>query len=385
MLKYLTAGESHGPCLTAIIDGMPANLPVDEESVNVLLARRQGGYGRGGRMMIECDRVRFLSGVRWGKTLGSPITLQIENRDWKNWDRTMSCRGEDRQEGNEVRYPRPGHADLNGAVKYRQQDIRNILERSSARETAMRVAVGSLCRTFLHHLGIETLSFVTELGGIAAADLPLDYREKGRLAAASCCGTFDPVAEAAMKERIDTAKANGDSLGGVIEVVVLGVPVGLGSHVQWDRKLDARLAAAMMSIQAFKGVEIGLGFGAARLPGSQVHDEIGYCEGRFFRFTNRAGGLEGGMTSGEPVVVRGAMKPIPTLYRPLRTVDFRTKEPHEASVERSDVCAVPAAAVTAEAVVAIEIAQAVLEKFGGDSMEEILVNLSSYRDYVEKL
>ncbi|NLV23405.1 MAG: chorismate synthase [Deltaproteobacteria bacterium] len=385
MLRYLTAGESHGPCLTAIIEGLPANLAVDEEAINALLARRQKGYGRGGRMAIERDRLRFLSGVRWGKTLGSPITLQIENRDWANWERTMSSRGEDRQEGVEVRHPRPGHADLNGAIKYRQRDIRNILERSSARETAMRVAVGGLCRCFLGSLGIETVSYVTEIGGIAAADLPLDYRSRGKLASASCCGTFDGAVEAAMMARIDAAKAAGDSLGGVVEVVVLGVPVGLGSYVHWDRKLDARLAAAVMSIQAFKGVEFGLGFGAARLPGSQVHDEIGYREGRFIRFSNRAGGVEGGMTSGEPVILRGAMKPIPTLYRPLRTVDLVTKEIHEASVERSDVCAVAAAAVTAEAVVAIEMSQAVLEKFGGDSMEEVAANLAAYRKYVEEL
>jgi len=249
----------------------------------------------------------------------------------------------------------------------------------------MRVAVGGLCRCFLGSLGIETVSYVTEIGGIAAADLPLDYRSRGKLASASCCGAFDGAVEAAMMARIDAAKAAGDSLGGVVEVVVLGVPVGLGSYVHWDRKLDARLAAAVMSIQAFKGVEFGLGFGAARLPGSQVHDEIGYREGRFIRFSNRAGGVEGGMTSGEPVILRGAMKPIPTLYRPLRTVDLVTKEIHEASVERSDVCAVAAAAVTAEAVVAIEMSQAVLEKFGGDSMEEVAANLAAYRKYVEEL
>ncbi|NLC70700.1 MAG: chorismate synthase [Desulfuromonadaceae bacterium] len=385
MLRYLTAGESHGPCLTAIVEGLPANFVVDEEAINAYLARRQQGYGRGGRMKIERDRVRFLSGVRWGKTLGSPIALQIENRDWENWEKIMSSRPEDRRQGIEVRHPRPGHADLNGAIKYRQRDMRNILERSSARETAIRVAVGGICRDFLRCLGIDTVAYVVEIGGVAAADLPLDYREKGELAERSSCGTYDGVAEAAMKERIDAAKAAGDSLGGIVEVIVLGAPVGLGSHVHWDRKLDTRLAAAVMSIQAFKGVEIGLGFGAARLPGSQVHDEIGYRDKQFCRFSNRAGGVEGGMTSGEPVVIRGAMKPIPTLYRPLQTVDFATREVHEASVERSDVCAVPAAAVTAEAVVAIEIAQAVLEKFGGDSMEELTANLAAYRNYVEKL
>lgn len=385
MLRFMTAGESHGPCLTAIVEGLPANLKAPEEPINAFLSRRQEGYGRGGRMKIERDRVRILSGVRWGKTLGSPITLQIENRDWSNWDKIMSSREEDQQEDIEVRYPRPGHADLNGVVKYRQQDIRNILERSSARETAARVAVGGLCRLFLDELGIETASYVTEIGDVHSADLSLDFRTRFERSARSCCATFDEVAETAMKERIDAARVAGDSLGGVVEVVVVNAPVGLGSHIQWDRKLDGRLAAAVMSIQAFKGVEIGLGFGAARLPGSQVHDEIGFREGHFFRYTNRAGGIEGGMTTGEPIVIRGAMKPIPTLYRPLRTVDFKTKEVHEASVERSDVCAVPAAAVTAEAAVAFVIAQAVLEKFGGDSMEELKSNISSYRMYVDEL
>lgn len=385
MLKYLTAGESHGPCLIAVMEGLPANLRVEEERINAFLARRQEGYGRGGRMGIERDRVRFLSGIRFGKTIGAPITLQIENRDWRNWEQVMSCREVDFREDNLVRFPRPGHADLNGVIKYRQRDVRNILERSSARETAARVALGGVCRSFLEALGIETVSYVVEIGGIAAAEMSLDYRRRREAAEGSCCGTFDEQAETLMKARIDAAKADGDSLGGIVEVLVLNAPVGLGSHVQWDRKLDGRLAAAVMSIQAFKGVEIGIGFEAARLPGSQVHDEIGYREGRFFRYSNRAGGIEGGMSTGEPIVIRGAMKPIPTLYRPLRTVDFMTKEVHEASVERSDVCAVPAAAVTAEAVVAIEITQAVLEKFGGDSMEELVSNLASYRKYVDEL
>ena len=385
MLRYLTAGESHGSSLTAIVEGLPANLEVDQEKINAFLVRRQLGYGRGGRMKIENDQVRFLSGIRWGKTLGSPIALQIENRDWSNWDKIMSSRKEDFQENLQVGYPRPGHADLSGVIKYRQPDIRNVLERSSARETAIRVAVGGLCRIFLACLGIETASYVIEIGGVVAGDQPTDYLKRRELAERSSCGTFDSAVEGAMKERIDAARIAGDSLGGVVEVVVLGAPVGLGSHVHWDRKLDSRLAAAVMSVQAFKGFEIGLGFRAARLPGSQVHDEIGYADRRFYRFSNRAGGVEGGMTNGEPIVVRGAMKPIPTLYRPLKTVDFVTKEVHEASVERSDVCAVPAAAVAAEAVVAIEIAQAVLEKFGGDSMEELLTNFSAYRAYVEEL
>ena len=381
-LRYLTAGESHGPGLTAVVEGMPANLAVAVADINFFLARRQKGYGRGGRMLIEKDQVSFQSGVRWGKTLGSPITLWIGNRDWANWEKTMSAQKEDENSDERVTRPRPGHADLTGAIKYRQEDVRNILERSSARETAARVAVGGLCQKFLKEFGVEIISYVTEIGGITVSESSLDYQERKELSEESSCRTFDIEAEKAMVDRIDQAKADGDSLGGVVEVVSLGLPVGLGSHVHWDRRLDARLAAAVMSIQAFKGVEIGSGFGNARQPGSKVHDEIGYEHGRFLRFSNRAGGLEGGMTTGEPLVVRGAMKPIPTLYSPLRTVDLKTKEIFEASVERSDVCAVPAAAVTAEAVVAIEVANAILEKFGGDCMEEILENFSHYRNYV---
>ena len=384
-LRYLTAGESHGPGLTAVVEGLPANLAVEAEDINFFLARRQKGYGRGGRMQIERDQVSFQSGVRWGKTLGSPITLWIGNRDWANWGKIMSAKKEDENSGERVTRPRPGHADLTGAIKYRQEDVRNILERSSARETAARVAVGGLCQIFLKEFGIQIISYVTEIGGITVSESSLDYHLRKELSEASSCHTFDIEAEKAMVARIDQAKAAGDSLGGIVEVVLLGLPVGLGSHVQWDRRLDARLAAAVMSIQAFKGVEIGSGFANARQPGSKVHDEIGYEKGSFIRYTNRAGGLEGGMTTGEPLVVRGAMKPIPTLYSPLKTVDLKTKDIFEASVERSDVCAVPAAAVTAEAVVAIEVANAVLEKFGGDCMEEILDNFNHYRNYVAGL
>jgi chorismate synthase len=383
-LRYLTAGESHGPALTALVEGMPANLEVSSEDVDRHLARRQHGYGRGGRMKIEQDRVRILSGVRWGKTLGSPITLSIENRDWVNWEKKMSPRAEDRLADIAVTQPRPGHADLSGAIKYRQDDARNILERSSARETAARVAVGALCHKFLMTLGVEVLGYVQEIGGVAAqAAAEADHRARFVRSESSSCRTYDPEAEAEMIAAIDQARDAGDSLGGVVEVVVLGAPVGLGSHVHWDRRLDGRLAAALMSIQAFKGVEIGAGFGAARLPGSQVHDEIEYGAGGFTRRTNRAGGLEGGMTNGEAVVIRGAMKPIPTLYKPLQTVDLKSKMPFQAAVERSDVCAVPAAAVVAEAVVAIEIAAAMLEKFGGDSMEELQTNLAAYRHHVQ--
>ncbi len=383
-LRFLTAGESHGPALTAIVEGIPANLPLCEEDIDRHLARRQEGYGRGGRMKIEKDRVSFVSGVRWGKTLGSPITLSITNRDWANWEKKMSPDAGDREEGIAVTHPRPGHADLSGAIKYRQDDCRNILERSSARETAARVAVGGLCRKFLQEIGIELMGYVTEIGGVAANDSELDYRSRFARSEKSPCRSFDPVAEREMIAAIDRAKEEGDSLGGVIEVVVLGAPVGLGSHVQWDRRLDGRLAAAIMSIQAFKGVEIGQGFQAARLPGSRVHDEIGYDQGSFFRHTNRAGGLEGGMTNGEPIVVRGAMKPIPTLYQPLQTVDLKTKKPFQATVERSDVCAVPAAAVVAEAMVAVEVAAAVLEKFGGDAMEEVRDNIAACQRHVHR-
>jgi chorismate synthase len=384
-LRYLTAGESHGPSLTAIIEGMPANLELDEGCINRDLARRQQGYGRGGRMSIEKDRVNFLSGVRWGKTLGSPITLSIRNRDWENWDKKMSPLAEDFVEDIAITHPRPGHADLTGVIKYRQDDARNVLERSSARETAARVAIGALCKRFLDDLGISVLGYVAELGGVVADAALEDYRERFALSEESPCRTFDAEAEQRMIEAIDQAKENGDALGGVVEVAVLGAPIGLGSYAQWDRRLDGRLAYAMMSIQAFKGVEVGLGFEAARRPGSQVHDEIFHQGGDFFRKTNRAGGLEGGMTNGAPVVVRGAMKPIPTLYQPLQTVDLRTKSPYAAVVERSDVCAVPAAAVVAEAVVAIELAQAMLEKFGGDAMEEIKHNLQAYRHYVRDI
>ncbi len=382
-LRYLTAGESHGPGLTAIVDGMPANLELCDEDINRHLARRQEGYGRGGRMKIEKDRVSFLSGVRWGKTLGSPITLAITNRDWANWEQAMSPHSEDRREGLAVTHPRPGHADLTGVVKYRQDDARNILERSSARETAARVAVGALCRKFLQELGVEVFGYVTEIGGIRAEGLDDDLGARFQRSEESPCRTFDPRAEQDMIAAIDRAREDGDSLGGVVEVVVLGVPLGLGSHVHWDRRLDGRLAGAMMSIQAFKGVEIGLGFEAARRPGSGVHDEIFWAEGRIVRRTNRAGGLEGGMSNGSPIIVRGAMKPIPTLYQPLQTIDMKTKEPFAATVERSDVCAVPAAAVVAEAVVAIEVAAAMLEKFGGDAMEEVRENLAAYQRHVQ--
>ncbi len=392
-MRYITAGESHGPQLTAIIEGLPAGLEILPTAIDQQLARRQHGYGRGGRMKIEQDRSDILSGVRWGKTMGSPVTITIKNRDWENWLEKMSPLPEFDGMAEAVTRPRPGHADLAGAMKYAHRDVRNILERSSARETAARVAVGAVARVLLETLGIRIGGVVTEIGGIVSSSVSVSYPQQWDDAAASelyCC---DPSVEAEIKNLIDRAKTSGDTLGGVVEVHVLGLPPGLGSCMQWDRKLDARLAMAMMSIQAIKGVEIGLGFEVARLPGSKVHDEIIWNPERlqdgnstaYQRITNNAGGIEGGMTNGEPLVIRAAMKPIPTLYTPLRSVDIISHEPFQASVERSDTCAVPAALVVAEAVVAIELAQAMLEKFGGDSMAEIIKNrdnyLASLRDF----
>lgn len=385
-MRYLTAGESHGPQLTAIIEGLPAGLTLSPELLNRQLARRQQGYGRGDRMKIEQDTVEILSGVRWGKTLGSPVTLVVKNRDWENWLEKMSPLAEHDGQAEPVTRPRPGHADLCGAMKYGHRDVRNILERSSARETAVRVAVGAVARQLLEAAGVRIGGLVTELGGIKAASSSEPYQRQWELAAASelfCC---DLAAEAEMKRLIDHTKAAGDTLGGVVEVQVLGLPPGLGSHVQWDRKLDARLAMALMSIQAIKGVEVGLGFETARRPGSQVHDELMYDPAAlqqraalaYTRPSNNAGGLEGGMTNGEPLILRAAMKPIPTLYTPLRSVDIVSHQPFEASVERSDTCAVPAALVVAEAVVAIELAQALQDKFGGDALDELLRNRDAY-------
>lgn len=393
MLRYLTAGESHGPQLTAIVEGMPAGLELSEEMINIDLSRRQGGYGRGGRMQIESDKVSILSGVRWGETLGSPITIAILNRDWDNWKEKMSVQESGRDEKIRVTRSRPGHADLPGLMKYGQKDVRNILERSSARETAIRVAVGSIAKTFLARFNINVFGYVAELGGIVAERIAEDKETMKEMIADSSFYTVDKAAEARMKSLVDRARESGDSVGGVIEVVATGMPVGLGSHVHWDRKLDARISFAVMSVQAIKGVEFGLGFEAARKSGSLVHDEIYYDSTRiskgetacFYRKTNNAGGIEGGISNGEDIVVRAAMKPIPTLYAPLNTVDIFTKEPIQATVERSDVCAVPAATVVIESVVAIEIANAFLEKFGGDSMQEIRSNYHSFMQYLQEI
>jgi chorismate synthase len=385
--RFLTAGESHGEALTAVIDGVPAGLPLTLADIDADLARRQRGYGRGGRMKIERDQVHLVSGVRWGLTLGSPITLQIANRDWENWKGTMSVAPpEPGAAQKEVTRPRPGHADLAGAMKYGHHDIRNVLERSSARETTARVAVAGVAKRVLSEFGITILSHVIEIGGMRVPDnLDLPWDEVRRRAEASEVRCADPETEAAIVAAIDQAKAKGDTLGGVFEVVALGCPVGLGSYVQWDRRLDGRLAQAFCSIQAIKGSEFGLGFEATRRPGSAVHDEILFdAQSGFRRSSNNAGGLEGGVTNGQPVIVRAAMKPLSTLRTPLRSVDLATKEAVEAVVERSDVCAVPAAGIVGEAMMAIVLAQAFLEKFGGDSTDEIRRNYAAYLDTLKR-
>jgi chorismate synthase len=385
-VRYLTAGESHGPQLTVIIEGLPSRLPFDKEKIDEQLARRQKGYGRGRRMQIEQDRVQIMSGVRFGMTTGAPVTLVIENKDWTHWKKVMAVEPEaDAAERRRISRPRPGHADLNGAIKYDHRDMRDVLERSSARETAARVAAGAVARLILEACGIQVAGHVLRIGEVEAKRIALPLEEIRNRAEASRVRCLDPEAETRMIALIDQAKKEGDSLGGVVEVIVEGVPVGLGSHVHWDRKLDARIAQSIVSINAFKGVEFGIGFEMARLRGSQVHDEILWDEERgFHRATNRLGGFEGGMTTGEPIVVRGVMKPIPTLYKPLKSVDIDTKEPFEASIERSDACAVPAACVVAENVVAWEVARALLEKFPADTMDELLRYVEEYRERVRR-
>jgi chorismate synthase len=379
MLRYLTAGESHGELLMGILEGMPSGLLIRITDIDQELARRQGGYGRGGRMKIEKDTVKIYTGVRWGKTLGSPIGLTVRNKDWENWRAKMSADPNFLNSAEPVTRPRPGHADLAGALKYNTADVRNILERSSARETAMRVAVGAVAKRLLEEFCIEVSSHVVNLGGVFAKVPQVSLQELRKRAGASELHCADPDAEKRMMRKIDEARNAGDTLGGVVELIVTGAPIGLGSHTHWDRKLDAKLAGALMSIQAMKGVEIGTGFGVANKPGSQVHDEIFWNRKTgFSRKTNRAGGIEGGMSNGEPIVLRAAMKPIPTLMKPLRSVDMVTKKPFKASIERSDVCAVPAAGVVAEAVVAFELASAMIEKFGGDSIDEMKRNYCSY-------
>lgn len=403
----MTAGESHGPALVGILEGMPAGVQVDRGRIDFELGRRQGGYGRGSRMRIERDAVEILAGVRHGYTLGSPIALLIRNRDWDNWSHIMSPdppvsgsspdtdhsrlrdkigAGAGPDPGTAfgsrtLTRPRPGHADLAGGLKYGHRDLRNILERASARETAIRVAIGALCQCFLESLGVRLFSHVLAIGGVAADIEGLSLDQLRERAAASPVYCADPKATEAMIHAIDEAKQRGDTLGGVFEVVATGVPPGLGSHVSADRKLDGRLAAEIMSIQAIKGVEVGLGFLAAARFGSGVHDEIlpsADPHKPWRRPSNRAGGIEGGMSNGEPIVVRAAMKPIATLYRPLTSIDIRSGEATAAGVERSDICAVPAASVVGQAAVAFVLAAAVIEKFGGDSLEELKRNMEGF-------
>ncbi len=383
MLRFLTAGESHGRGLSVIVEGMPAGVPLTDGDINTWLARRQGGYGRGGRMAIERDRAEILAGVRGGLTLGSPVALFIANRDWENWQEIMAP-GPEARADRVVTRPRPGHADLPGGLKYHQADLRNILERASARETAARVAAGAVAAALLKELAVELAFHVVRIGPVEVRE-QVDWEAACR-AVESPVYCADPEAGRAMVAVIEEARQQGDTLGGVVEVLARGVPAGLGSHVHWDRRLDGRLAQALMSIPAIKGVEIGAGFRVAALPGSRVHDAIAYREGQgFYHPTNRAGGLEGGLTNGETLVLRAAMKPIPTLMHPLPSVDLITKQPATASIERSDVCAVPAAAVVAAAAVAWVLAGAILEQFGGDFLPLIQERLVAYRQYLQEI
>ncbi len=382
MLRFLTAGESHGPALTAILEGMVAGVPVSGKLVRAELARRRMGYGRGTRMKIEEDRLEILGGVRHGKTIGSPVAMVIHNSEWAKWQGIMAIEEENAElEDPALSRPRPGHADLVGMQKYDFGDARNVLERASARETAARVAVGSVCKTFLGSLGVTVLSHVIEVGGVRSTNELLPGRDDLERIDASELRTFDSGADEEMKTVIEDARRNGDTLGGVFEVIVYGLPPGLGSHVHWDRRIDGRLAQALMSIHAIKGVEVGPGFEIAATPGSKAHDEITWApDTGYNRATGRSGGTEGGMTTGGPLRVRAAMKPLSSLSRPLKTVDVDTKEEAVAITQRSDVCAVPAAGVVGESVVAFVLASAMLEKFGGDSLSETRRNLRGYLD-----
>jgi len=382
-IRFVTAGESHGPGLTAILEGIPAGLALPREEIDRDLARRQLGHGRGGRMKIERDRVRVSAGLRHGRTLGSPLALHVDNLDYRNWEERMNPWPVE-AEIEEVHLPRPGHADLPGLLKYGHSDVRNVLERASARETTARVAVGAVCKVLLRELGVEIRSHVVQIGTVRAPernDLAIADFDSVDESPVRC---LDADASAAMVAEIDRARKANESLGGVFEVRAFGLVPGLGSHVSWDRRLDGRIAQAIMSIQAMKGVAIGDAFDVAGRVGSQAHDEIFWSEERgYWRPTNRAGGLEGGMTNGEPLVVRGAMKPLPTLTKPLRSVDVATKEPAQALRERTDSCTVPAAAVVAEAMLAIVLAGAYLEKFGGDHVDDVKAALAHYRQRID--
>ncbi|MFE8695663.1 chorismate synthase [Cytobacillus sp. FJAT-53684] len=389
-MRYLTSGESHGPQLTTIIEGLPAGLSLLDSDINFELARRQKGHGRGRRMQIEKDTVQIVGGVRHGYTLGSPVGLVVENNDWKHWTKIMGQEPLAPDEEDEIKRkitrPRPGHADLNGALKYGHRDMRNVLERSSARETTVRVAAGAVAKKLLKELGIEVASHVIEIGGVTSSVKEYESLEKLKeITENSPVRCLDSEAEKKMMSAIDEAKQQGDSIGGIVEVIAEGMPPGVGSYVHYDRKLDAKLASAIMSINAFKGVEIGIGFEAASKPGSEVHDEILWSkEQGYYRKTNRLGGLEGGMTTGMPIVVRGVMKPIPTLYKPLQSVDIDSKEPFTASIERSDSCAVPAAAVVAENVIAWELAVAIVDQFYSDRFETLKEVVDKQRAFAKE-
>lgn len=383
-IRYLTSGESHGPVLTAILEGLPSGVPITEEEINQDLIRRQRTFGRGERQQyIEDDKVKLVGGVRFGETLGSPITLTVQNKDWENWEKIMSIHAKDFDEKYALVRPRPGHADLPGAIKFQRYDTRDILERASARETAVRTAVGSVCRKYLAIFGIDIFSWVTEIGGVKAHVGKMSFENIKKKAKESPVGCPDEVATKKMMEVTTDAKKAGDTLGGAYEVVATGLPVGLGSHTQWDLKLDGIIAQGLMSIQAHKAVEIGRGFEYASKKGSEVHDEIFFSEDKgFYRKTNNAGGIEGGMTNGEPVVVRAAMKPLASLRKPLNSVHLKTKEALRAEIVRSDVAPIAAAAVIAESIVAISLAHVFSQKFGGDSLRETKDNFDRYQDYV---
>ena len=386
-MRYLTAGESHGPRLTAIIEGVPAGLPLTVDYINVELKRRQGGYGRGARMKIESDQVEITSGVRHGLTMGGPITLNVTNLDHQKWLEIMSVSDvEEKKKGlRKITKPRPGHADLVGGIKYRFDDLRNSLERSSARETTMRVAVGAVAKRLLEEIGIQVASHIINFGGIEV-EVPenLTVSQIKEAVAQSEVSIVNREREEEIKAYIDSVKKEGETIGGIVETIVGGVPVGLGSFVQWDKKLDAKIAQGVVSINAFKGVEFGMGFEAGRRKGSQVMDEILWSEENgYTRRTNHLGGFEGGMTNGEPIIVRGVMKPIPTLYKPLMSVDIETHEPYKATVERSDPTALPAAGVVMEAVVATVLATEVLDKFSSDNLEELKEAVERHRAYTK--
>src|SRR5215472_298680 len=394
MLKFSTAGESHGEALVALLSGLPAGVPVEQAFVDRELWRRQQGYGRGGRMKIERDTAHFVSGVRHGKTIGSPIAILIANRDWQNWQESLPVDTGDPAKHKPLRAPRPGHADLAGALKYNFKDARYVLERASARESTARVAAGAVCKLLLRELGIEVLSHVVAVGAASVDKDSVEFQELRELAGRDevLLNCVIPETEQRMKEEVDRALHTGDTVGGVFEVIARGVPPGLGTYANWDERLDAQLAGAVMSLQAVKAVEIGRGVAAAFSPGSAVQDEIGYQRDRsgtsdaftgFSRKSNRAGGMEGGVSNGQEIVVRGYLKPISTLRRPLESVDFATREPVKASYERSDVCVVPAAGVAAEAMVAFVLAREALKKFGGDSLSELRRNFEGYREQLK--